>query len=140
MKALEGSKTAPRSGCSTRLFLRVLNPCESDVMQEKENSRNSAAAIINCFRCQPEKGLCKCVDFISRFEATGIETIVLPPFVLDVCPFKNDFIRIVKDKFPKAEFGKKDGPNPLVIPSDLFLAMVKRILAQLAIHRTHLAG
>jgi hypothetical protein len=140
LEAFGGSKTTPQAGCLPRLFLRELTPYEADVMRDKENGKNGIAAIIRCFDCQPEKGRYKCVDSISRFETARVDTIILSPCVLAVCPFKKELIRTAKSKFPKTEFGEKVCRGPLVISSALFLDIMKRILTQLAIHRTHLAG
>lgn len=139
IRILACSNTIPLAGCSSYLCLKDLSECEVEFMEDKDNGKTKTVGIINCSGCQPKKGLQKCFDSISSFEAARVDTVILSPCVLAVCPFIKELRKTAKEKFPETEFGKEAHRCPLGIPSDLFIDTAKHILTQLAIHRTYSA-
>ena len=109
------STAIPHAGCSSYLCLKDLMECEIEFMEDKDNGKVKTIGIMNCSGCQPKKSLHKCFDSISSFEAAMIDTVILSPCVLAVCPFIKELRKAVQEKLLETEFGKKAHRCPLGI-------------------------
>jgi len=128
--------TTPDTGSHSFKCLKDLNECNVEFARHKDRGNLEIVGIINCFGCQPEESLEKCFRSMSSIMEAGIDTVLLSACMMPVCRFRKELIKTMKEKTGEMETGKGAHGKLLRVPGELFTFTMKRILAQLAIHRT----
>ena len=131
-----GSNTAPNIGFPSFKCLRGLNDCHVEFMRHKDKGDPEIVGIINCFGCQPEESLEKCLHSMNAIMEAGVDTVLLSACMIPVCRFRKELIKTMKEKVENVEPEKGAHDRSLRVPGKLFIHTMKRIFTQLAIHRT----
>jgi predicted metal-binding protein len=131
------SNTTSDAGSLSFNCLKDLNECNVEFMRHKDKGKTEIVGIINCFRCQPEEALEKCLDAMSSIMEAGVDTILLSACMIPACRFKKELLEIMKEKSAQTKMEKGARGKPLKVPAELFMYTMRRILTHLAIHRTY---
>jgi predicted metal-binding protein len=118
-------------GCSSYLCFQDLNEGAGEFARYAQRSDKAViAGIINCSGCPTAHAPEKLLNRIKSLTELGVNTIHFATCIVLLCPFKERYLKMLKENFPEIEFVEgTHGHAPGVTP-EMFAGAMKRMLTQ----------
>ncbi len=116
--------------CSSFLCLKGVNESEGGFACYKAERGVQLAGIINCSGCPTAVVPEKLLGRVRSLTELGVDAIHLSACMLALCPFKNKYLKILRERFPGIEFVEGTHRGPPGVTPEMFIETMKRMLTQ----------
>lgn len=116
--------------CSSFLCLKALNESNGVFACHKREGGAQLAGIINCSGCPTAVVPEKLLGRVRSLTELGVDAIHLSSCMLALCPFKNKYLQIFRERFPGIEFVEGTHKEPPGLTPEMFIETVKGMLTQ----------
>ncbi len=116
--------------CSSFLCLKGVNESEGAFACYKGEGGAQLAGIINCSGCPTAVVPEKLLGRVRSLTELGVDAIHLASCMLALCPFKNKYLKILKERFPGIEFVEGTHQEIPGVTPEMFIDAVKGMLTQ----------
>lgn len=125
------SNTTQDVGCSSFLCLKDINAGEGKFKRYITNGgRAELVGIINCAGCPTAVAPEKLLGRVRSLTELGVDAIHLSACILALCPFKNKYLGMLRERFPGIEFVEGTHDEPPGVTAEMFVGSVKSMLTQ----------
>lgn len=125
------SNTTQDLGCSSYLCFQELSEGSGEFTRYTlRDDKPVIAGIINCAGCPTAHAPDKLLNRIKSLTELGVNAIHLATCMILLCPFKERYLKMLKENFPEIEFIEgTHGQAPGVTP-EMFVGAMKHMLSQ----------
>jgi len=116
--------------CSSFLCLKGLNESEGAFARYRGEGGAQLSGIINCSGCPTAVVPEKLLGRVRSLTELGVDAIHLASCMLALCPFKNKYLNILKERFPGIEFVEGTHKEIPGVTPEMFVEAVKGMLTQ----------
>lgn len=116
--------------CSSFLCLKGVNEREGAFAYYKGEGGAQLAGIINCSGCPTAVAPEKLLGRVRSLAELGVDAIHLAACMLALCPFKNKYLKILKERFPGIEFVEGTHQEAPGVSPEMFIETMKGMLTR----------
>ena len=114
--------------CSSFLCLKGINEGEGAFAHYEGGAQ--LAGIINCSGCPTAVVPEKLLGRVRSLTELGADAIHLASCMLALCPFENNYLKILKERFPEIEFVEGTHQEIPGVTPEMFIEGMKGMLTQ----------